>query len=81
MNASATMASHLIKSGWQLHLNSNREKLPAIWKTIKEGDTATVESHPVSHDDVLELHEAGAIRRCESFEIGSETVTVFRYAG
>ena len=79
LSQTALMAAYLIEVGWELHLNDNREKTPAIWKARREGDDLHVDSCDVSHDDVLELHQHGLLRRHRAFEVGSETVTVFQY--
>lgn len=80
LSQTALMAAYLMEVGWELHLNDNRAKTPAIWKARREGDDLYVDSCDVSHDDVLELREAGLLVRCREFVCGAETVTVFRYA-
>ena len=67
LSQTALMAAYLMEAGWELHLNDNREKTPAIWKARREGDTTHVDSCDVTHDDVLELHEAGLLERCREF--------------
>lgn len=78
-SSTAIMASHLIAAGWELHLNSNPEKSPSIWKASRQGDATTVESCALTIDDVIDLHQGGSIEKHRSFEVGNETVTVFRH--
>jgi len=81
LSGSAMRTAALMEVGWELHMNDNSAKPPAIWKTQREGNTTHVDSCRVSHDDILELQQAGLLERIRQLGVGHETVTIFRYAG
>lgn len=75
----ASMAAFLMEAGWVLHLPSDKEKQPTIWKA-RDSKHLHVDTCELSHDEVLELQQAGLLERCYEFGDGDGTVTAFRYA-
>lgn len=67
MCAEAWMASYLMEVGWELHVNSNPDVMPALIKGQTVGNTTTFTSEPICHDAVIDLltKSESVKKRCE----------------
>lgn len=71
------MVGHLMESGWKLHLSADGDH--AIYKTTTSGNVTKVDSLKVSADCVLELQQAGRLRKTRQFTVSHKTTTVFEW--
>lgn len=80
MCAEAFMASYLMEVGWELHVNSNPEVMPALIKGKTVGDTTTFVSEPICHDAVIDLltKSKSVQKRCE-FEAGNFRQSIYHW--
>ena len=71
------MVGYLLQSGWKLHLSADGDH--AIYKTTKSGSVTKVDSLRVSTNCVLELQQAGRLRKQRQFTVGHKTTTVLEW--
>ena len=80
MCTEAWMASYLMEVGWELHVNSNPDVMPALIKGETAGSTTTFTSEPISHDAVIDLltKSKSVEKRCE-FNAGEFRQSIYRW--
>ena len=77
LSAEATMVGYLLEVGWELHLSAKPEDGHTLYKSTKSGAVTRVEKCAVSADAVLELQQAGRLRKKRQFTVNHKKTTVF----
>ena len=78
LSSEAMMVGYLMEVGWELHVSSDQEH--GIYKQTKVGRVTRVDSVSVSVDCIMELQQAGMLKKLKQFVVNHKKTTVYGLA-